>query len=247
MHKFSKSEIEKIDWYHTFQFGNITTHGRYDWRPYLAELELPNLKAKRVLDVGAGNGYFSFEFEKLGAKVTATDIPLQEDRDNHLLGVKIKSNNKMINFNKPFLIAKHYFKSKINQKFINIYDMTPKNTGHYDLLFCNDVLLHLTDPVKALNIFSKLAKIVIVGTPITELKLNALQRWCYGVSMAKIPSFASFWGATGNGAYWLPTLTCLEDMAKSAGMKVIKSKVINIREEHAECSLPRGIVFAKNK
>ncbi len=62
------SKTTKIDWYHTFDFGDEVVRGRYDWRPYFNQFELGNLRKKTVLDVGAGDGFFSFEFEKKGGQ-----------------------------------------------------------------------------------------------------------------------------------------------------------------------------------
>ena len=237
MKKISNLElIQKLDWYHTIDLGEFITKGRYDWRLYLDDFNLKKLEGKTLIDVGAGNGYFSFEFEKRGALVTATDIFSQSKRDNHKLGVKHKRNDIKIDFSEPFNIVKKLTKSKIRRKTINIYDMNPTNIGKFDILFCNDVLLHLTDPVRALNIFSSLAKKIVIGTPISTIDQDANGK-----------SIAEFWGATGSGAFWLPTLKCLGDMVKSAGMKVYSSKTIILAPEHAECSLPRGIIHCGKK
>src|SRR5262245_59022582 len=63
-------------WYHCIDLGNgIVTDGDYDMTQYLAHYGFPDdLHGKRVLDVGRASGFFSFEFERRGADVTATEI-----------------------------------------------------------------------------------------------------------------------------------------------------------------------------
>ncbi len=62
--------ISNSYWYHTIEFpDNLTSAGVYDHRSALKFYGFPkNLKGKSVLDVGAADGFFSFEFEKRGAK-----------------------------------------------------------------------------------------------------------------------------------------------------------------------------------
>lgn len=88
-YELSIDEAKKMVWYHTIELTpDFTTKGIYDWRPYWDKFAFGDLRGKTVLDVGAGDGFFSFEFERRGAKVTALDIPSQEDRDNAKIGVK---------------------------------------------------------------------------------------------------------------------------------------------------------------
>ena len=63
-------------WYHTLKFPyGIETTGVYQHRPYLHFYGFPpSLVGATVLDVGAADGFFSFEFEKRGAaEVLAVD------------------------------------------------------------------------------------------------------------------------------------------------------------------------------
>ena len=63
-------------WYHTLEFPHgIQTTGVYQHRPYLHFYGFPpSLVGATVLDVGAADGFFSFEFERRGAaEVVAVD------------------------------------------------------------------------------------------------------------------------------------------------------------------------------
>ena len=40
--------------------------------------------------------------------------------------------------------------SRVERHFHSVYDLTPERVGTYDLVFCASVLLHLTDPLRAM-------------------------------------------------------------------------------------------------
>src|SRR5438132_9175967 len=65
-----------IRWYHSMDLGHgIVTRGSADPRPLLKRLQLPaRLDGLSVLDIGAWDGFYSFEAERRGAKrFLATD------------------------------------------------------------------------------------------------------------------------------------------------------------------------------
>ena len=68
-------EIGRRSWFHTFDFGDgLGTPGRDVTRRKLAALHLPDLQGRSVIDIGAYDGYFSFEAERRGARrVVASD------------------------------------------------------------------------------------------------------------------------------------------------------------------------------
>jgi tRNA (mo5U34)-methyltransferase len=69
-------EVAAIRWFHSIDLGNgVRTPGVDRTAQKLKRLTLPaSLSGKTVLDVGAWDGFFSFEAERRGAKrVLATD------------------------------------------------------------------------------------------------------------------------------------------------------------------------------
>src|SRR3954466_11917283 len=71
-----KKEVAKINWWHSIDLGNgVITPGvdRSSWK--LKKLRMPqDLSGMSVLDIGAWDGFFSFEAERRGAKrVLAVD------------------------------------------------------------------------------------------------------------------------------------------------------------------------------
>ncbi|HMC41630.1 MAG TPA: hypothetical protein VKI20_01370, partial [Acidimicrobiales bacterium] len=70
-----RAEVDAIRWYHVLDLGQgFRTPGVYDPSSKLSRYALPDLHGKTVLDVGAWDGFFSFEAERRGAaRVLATD------------------------------------------------------------------------------------------------------------------------------------------------------------------------------
>jgi tRNA (mo5U34)-methyltransferase len=199
--------IASLPWYHSVDLGNgIVTPGQYDHRPYLHHYGIPNdLAGKTVIDIGAASGFFSFEFERRGAQVTATDLPEWNDHDfgpNYQLSQTLEAAH--IYLHQPFEVARHILGSSVTRKQINIYDISPETVGTFDIAFCGSVLIHLTDPLKALwNIASVTNDKAIIATVVTPDQPELAQ--------------ATMIGHVRGDAWWVPTRACLELMAVCAG------------------------------
>src|SRR2546425_13279142 len=71
-----RRQVDQIKWWHTIDLGNgVVTPGRVDNLGTLRRIGMPGrLDGKTVLDVGAWDGFYSFEAERRGAsRVLATD------------------------------------------------------------------------------------------------------------------------------------------------------------------------------
>jgi tRNA (mo5U34)-methyltransferase len=98
------------------------------------------LTGKTVLDIGAWDGFFSFEFERRGAKrVLAIDSFTWDDQREWPRGLEC------------FLLAREFFKSKVEYQRLDVHDLDPKAIGTFDLVFCAGVLYHLRHPLLALE------------------------------------------------------------------------------------------------
>ncbi len=206
------SIVNSLEWYQTLELGNgIITPGRFDHRPYLDNYSLPEtLNGKTVLDVGAASGFFSFEFERRGANVVATDLP---EWFNHDFGPNYRPDKTVesgqVYLHRPFEVARDALGSKVQRKLINIYDISPETTGTFDIVFCGSVLLHLTDPIKALwNLASVTREKAIIATVIDREESER--------------PIATMMGYGRGDVWWIPTRACLELMTVSAGFAGIE-------------------------
>src|SRR5262249_10542571 len=146
--------IDTHPWSHTTTFPDGTVRpGRFDHRQLLAHYGIPDdLHGRRALDVGSGDGFFAFEFERRGAQVTSVDIETFAEVDLppalHDLFVASPLN---LSFRRGLDIAHRGLGSRV--KLVNraIYDIGPDDLGTFDLVHAGDILLHLRDPALALQ------------------------------------------------------------------------------------------------
>lgn len=201
--------MESLTWYHSIDLGNgIVTPGIYDHRPYLGCYGLPkDLTRKTVLDIGAASGFFSFELERRGADVTATELPTWFSHDfGPLYQPDMDTEQAQRYLHDPFLFAHKTIDSHVKREMVNIYDIAPQTTGCFDLVFCGSVLLHLTDPVRALwHIQSVTKEVAIIATVIHPLK--------------SAEPLSLFVGQNHGDVWWIPNRAAFEAMIKNAGFK----------------------------
>lgn len=99
-----------------------------------------NLNGKSFLDVGANDGFYSFEAEKRGAsEITAIDI-YTGDANTMTGGWDIEG----------ITLLKKYLNSKVEIESLSVFDLSTKNRK-WDVVFCSDVLSWLTDIPAALK------------------------------------------------------------------------------------------------
>ena len=96
----------------------------------LAQFPIPeNLAGKRALDIGAWDGWFSFEMERRGAAVTAVDC-----WDNE-----------------RFRYIHQELGSRVDYRILDVYELDPATLGKFDIVLFLGVLYHLKHPLIALE------------------------------------------------------------------------------------------------
>lgn len=173
-------------WYHRFEFApGVVTPGVNDSRAVLDQLDLPDdLTGLRVLDIGARDGYFSFECERRGAaEVIAIDyFPAEKT---------------------GFPVAKQVLGSRLDLVHENIYNLTAAKYGKFDIVLFLGLLYHLPDPLLALDIIHDLMKpdstlymetVVIDHELPPELAKRPLMEFYPGAS--KSNDHTNYWGIT---------------------------------------------------
>jgi tRNA (mo5U34)-methyltransferase len=235
-----RRRIGEFEWYHRIDFGGgIVTQGTYDLEPILENYGIPeSLAGKTVLDVGPGHGYFAFEFERRGAaKVVTAELPSWTDHDaspsQKALFASMREQGEAYHQG-AFGFAIQAKGSRLERRFCNVYDLTPERIGTFDLVFCASVLLHLTDPLRALYGLRRVCRDqAIICTGIDTHLLATAQ------------SSARFIGTRDGHAFWLPTMTCLEQMVLAAGFgRCERVSTFRLKSTDQKLDTPHGTVRA---
>jgi len=213
-----RHEIQKYRWYHTIDLGNgLITPGEYDHRSVLKYYGIPeDLSGKTVLDVGPAHGFFSFEFEKRNAqRVVAVELPRWSDHDGSPELKKTFREGHTDDTSGDYLHGALEFairvkRSKVERMFYNIYQVSPDTVGVSDIVFCGDLLIHLSDPLRALYALrSVTGECAIISTPLDIFSFNLRPR-------------ARFHGTLLGQSFWEPNMKCLVQWAMAAGFSRIE-------------------------
>jgi tRNA (mo5U34)-methyltransferase len=143
------------EWYHTLELSpGVVTPGWFDTRKVVADLPFPaSLAGKRCLDVATFDGFWAFEMERRGAaEVVAIDLLDLSEADwpvnspprvRKALGRRKEGDG--------FLIARELLGSAVERIDMSVYDLDPAAVGEFDFVYVGSLLIHLRDPVRALE------------------------------------------------------------------------------------------------
>jgi tRNA (mo5U34)-methyltransferase len=197
----TKEQVDKIFWWHTIDLGNgVKTPGGTDTYRKVKEIGLPrDLTGKTVLDIGAWDGFFSFESERRGAsRVVALDHVVWNDPTVGKHG---------------FELARGALESKVEDVDCDVYDITPERIGTFDLVLFLGVLYHVQDPLYVLqNVASVTREHMILETHVDLCESNR-------------PIMAYYEGnecANGLSNWCGPNAACLEAMLKTVGFRKVQ-------------------------
>ncbi len=200
-------QVASLIWYHSIDLGQgVVTPGIYDHQPYLEKYGIPaDLQGRTALDVGAASGFFSFELERRGAQVTATELPTWMAHDfGPRYAPDLDPAQAHTYLHDPFLFAQRALGSRVSRRLTDVYTINAADFGTFDLVFCGSVLLHLTDPIRALwRLQSVTRGLAIICTTIDP----------HGPP----DPVARFTGHERGDTWWLPNRAALEGMVASAG------------------------------
>src|SRR5204862_763819 len=131
-----QARADGIRWWHSIDLGHgIVTRGvDAAQAERLSRLHLPSsLSGRSVLDIGAWDGFFSFEAERRGAaRVVATDYYAW-----HGLGWGT-GNGKA-----GFELARQTLRSRVEDVDIDVMELTPERIGTFDVVLFLGVLYHV--------------------------------------------------------------------------------------------------------
>jgi tRNA (mo5U34)-methyltransferase len=197
--------LEQVDnedyWFHRIQLApGLVTPGWSDpLKEKLPFFGLPDrMQGLRVLDVGCAEGFFSFEAERRGAReVIAIDSFPDSVR--------------------RFNICRAALNSRATAFLTNVYDLSLRGFGTFDLVMFFGVLYHLRNPILALEkIFSICSGTVLLQTHGFEdpaIGDQSMARF-YPFGIESGPPEKRSWDPT---VFWIPNGACVRDMLRHVG------------------------------
>jgi tRNA (mo5U34)-methyltransferase len=117
-----------------------------------------DLRGKSVLDIGAWDGFFSFEAEKRGAsRVLAVD--------------SYAWNGSTWGSKAGFELARRVLNSKVEDLEIEVLDLSPEKVGVFDVVLFLGVLYHMRHPLLALERVSSVTGELLILETVADLLL----------------------------------------------------------------------------
>jgi tRNA (mo5U34)-methyltransferase len=209
-------EIAAREWYHTLELGpGLETPGYFDHRSILPKLPIPaSLAGQRCLDIGTFDGFWAFEMERRGAaEVVAIDIlaPLDWDWPAGADPLAIEALARRKDAGGGFEIAREMLGSQVERIELSVYDLDPELHGQFDFVFMGSLLLHLRDPVRALERVRSVCRGLF-------LTIDAIDPW---LSVLHPRRPLGLLEGTARPWWWKPNLRGYAQMVRAAGFEIV--------------------------
>jgi len=190
--------FSQTGWWHSFELPDGTliegVHTLDALKQRIARFPIPaDLTGKRALDIGAWDGWFTFEMERRGAEVVAID-----------------------RWDNPRFREMHAaLGSRADYRQMNVYELSPAKLGQFDLVLFLGVLYHLKHPLLALE------RVCSVTKSFAAVESFALtERYLPGMQVEQYP-LLQFFERDGFGGqfdnWFAATPQCLLGMCRTAG------------------------------
>jgi tRNA (mo5U34)-methyltransferase len=219
-----KDILDKIasveHWYHRIEIRpGIITPGINDSPEALKRLNIPDdCSGLKVLDLGARDGFFSFEFEKRGADVLAVDYFSADGTG--------------------FKVAAELLNSKVKYIQDNIYSVSKEKYGTFDIVLFLGLLYHLPDPLLALDLIRTVcSNVLYVETYVIDnafllpngdkVPLDAISKELQNIPIMQFDPLDSL--NKGRPNYWGPNAKCMERMLIQSNFSVVEKNVFGDR------------------
>jgi tRNA (mo5U34)-methyltransferase len=224
----NKADIEnflkkRTYWYHKIELlPNLITPG-FDLEPLWDNLRMVrasiDYNRKRVLDIAAFDGMFTFEAEKLGASsVIATDC-MYKSFENFLFCREVLKSNALPYFN----VSPYNLTERLDVYFQEHYDEA-KEDRRFDIVQHLGLLYHLRDPMLSLLQARSVLKpdgILLIETDVILENDEPVMVFNGLPHNARIRDNYSVW--------WAPTKSCLFEMLKASLFEVVEETYSEIQ------------------
>ncbi len=236
----ARAIIEKIagyEWYHTIDLPHgVSTPGYVDHRKQLPYYHLPeDMTGMRVLDVATFDGFWALEFERRGAEVVGIDLASVRDADipRNWLDEFDKSGRDHAK-GEGFRIATEILGSKVRKEICSVYDVSPERLGMFDMTFCSDLLIHLRDPLRAIEAIWTVTKNFAVFADVYHPELEAF----------KNNALVEFCQAGQSDVWWRPSVLTYNLWLHLARFSRVEEVSRFVLESNYESEIPKVVFHA---
>jgi tRNA (mo5U34)-methyltransferase len=205
------AEVERFSWYHTQDLGGgVVTAGMFDHRDAVDRYMIPrDLSGMRCLDVGTMDGFWAFEMERRGAaEVVAADLDRVDDIDwpprwRPRITTELDDTKA-----ERFELVRSAYDSNAKWVERSVYDLDT-DMGQFDLVFCGDLLIHLKDPITAVQRMHRVCRgSAIVCNPTKRFRFRR-------GPLAELDGIDEF-------QWWLLSEAALERMMRAVGFERVE-------------------------
>jgi tRNA (mo5U34)-methyltransferase len=230
-----RAQADALGWFHRIDLGQGVVTKGLSSGPYVGPDKLPDLTGKSVLDIGAWDGFYSFQAERLGAaRVVALDHYVwgvdMAARQRYWAeceerGVLPDHSRDTTDFWRPelpgrtaFDFARRTLDSKVEPMVADFATVDLADVGHFDVALYLGVLYHMKEPLTVLERLRKVTDEVAV-----------IETQAVSVAGLEGQNLVQFFGGEFIGDYgnwYVPTLSCLAQWALAAGF----SRVVPVVE-----------------
>lgn len=209
-------------WYHTLELpGGVLTPGQVDLRAVAAKVLPADLRGRRALDIGTFDGFWAFELERRGAEVVAIDVDDVADSQtppNHREQLLAESELFGVQLGRGFHTAAELLGSGARRVACDVMQLTADQIGGpVDVAFMGALLLHLRDPVGALE---RVAGVLAPGGELYQLESISL--WLTILHPRRPVARMQTLETTFN--WWYPNRATLRAWLRTAGFHDIRGR-----------------------
>ncbi len=224
-------------WWHSIDLGDglLTPGGknaallRREWEA----MKVPDLAGRSVLDIGAWDGYFSFQAERHGAREVVAldhyvwsidragwggykaacaergDPPMPVEQTDYWNPVALPGK-------RGFDLACRALGSRVRSVVRDYLDVTPADLGMFDVVFYLGVLYHMPNPLAALE------KVAALTKELAVIETHAVEIHGHNMPLAEFYPASDLNDDPSN--WWGPNIAALVGLCKAAGFSRVEVK-----------------------
>ena len=241
---YSKEQLEEMlqsvpFWWHSIDLGEGVITNGFKSADFLADelqsLRLPDLQGKSVLDIGAFDGFYSFEAERRGAKrvlaldhyVWSLDLPehIKYWKECKERGIVPEPYHKTSHWRPSELPGKRAYDtahraldSRVETLVADFMEMDLNEIGTFDVVLFLGVLYHMENPLEALKRVAAVTKeVAIIQTVAIEIQGYEHIALCEFFESNELNADVSNW--------WAPNEKALGGMCRAASFRRVETIV----------------------